>query len=87
MGSGTTPSTPRDLPHNIFAPGYFYTSPYTLVLGVILARGVHILSMQLPFMQDTLRVQPVDLKEWLLAVSLALTLLMVMEIFKLVTRK
>jgi magnesium-transporting ATPase (P-type) len=60
---------------------------YMLVLGVLVAQGIHILSMHLPLMQTTLRVAPVDLTEWLIALSLSLTLLAVMEIFKLVTRK
>jgi hypothetical protein len=56
-----------------------------LVLRVLTAQGIHILSMHLPFMQTTLRVAPVDLTEWLIALSLSLTLLVVMEGFKLVS--
>jgi magnesium-transporting ATPase (P-type) len=60
---------------------------YVLVFGVLLAQGIHILSMQLPFMQNILRVEPVHLSEWLIALSMALTLLVVMEVFKRVRKR
>ncbi len=58
-----------------------------LVFGVLLAQGIHILSMQVPFMQTILRVEPVKPLEWLIALSMALTLLVVMELFKGVTKR
>ncbi|MBN1613334.1 MAG: HAD-IC family P-type ATPase, partial [Deltaproteobacteria bacterium] len=60
---------------------------YMLVFGVALAQGIHILSMQLPFMQNVLRVKPVDPREWIIALSFALLLLAVMEVFKAMTRE
>ena len=60
---------------------------YVLVFGVLLAQGIHILSMQLPFMQNILRVEPVHLSEWLIALSMALSLLAVMEVFKRVRKR
>jgi len=55
---------------------------YVLVFGVLLAQGVHILSMQIPFMQRILRVEPVPFSEWLLVLLLAFSLLLLMEAFK-----
>jgi hypothetical protein len=57
---------------------------YFLVAGVIAAQLLHVASMQLPFMQDLLKIKPVTLKEWGIALGLALTLLIVMEIFKII---
>ncbi len=53
-----------------------------LVFGVVLAQGIHILSMHIPFMQEVLRVEPITPKEWFELLILALPLLLVMEIFK-----
>ncbi|MFH1258202.1 MAG: HAD-IC family P-type ATPase [Elusimicrobiota bacterium] len=53
-----------------------------LILGLIAAQGIHILAMHLPFMQKLLRIAPVTIKEWLLLLSLASVILVMMEIFK-----
>jgi magnesium-transporting ATPase (P-type) len=37
---------------------------YVLVFGVLAAQGIHILAMQVPFMQNLLRVEPISLQEW-----------------------
>lgn len=58
-----------------------------LVFGVILAQGIHILSMQLPFMQNILRTEPVTLNEYLYILILAIPMILVMEVFKLVNNK
>ncbi|NMC37403.1 MAG: HAD-IC family P-type ATPase [Bacteroidales bacterium] len=58
-----------------------------LVFGVIIAQGIHILSMQLPFMQKILRIESVSLNEYLLILTLAIPMILVMEIFKLLNRK
>ena len=60
---------------------------YTLILGVVLAQGIHILSMHLPFMQRILSIEPVNFIEWFIALLLALILLFVMEVFKLGRRR
>ncbi len=60
---------------------------YILVLGVLVAQGIHILSMHLPFMQNILRVEPITLFEWFEVLLLALPLLLVMEIYKLIANK
>ncbi|MBQ0740341.1 cation transporting ATPase C-terminal domain-containing protein, partial [Aquimarina celericrescens] len=36
-----------------------------LVFGVLAAQGIHILSMQIPFMQDILGIEPISFNEWL----------------------
>ncbi|KUG20327.1 MAG: HAD-IC family P-type ATPase [Methanomicrobiaceae archaeon] len=55
---------------------------YFLIGGVIAAQGIHILSMYIPFLQETLGVAPVRLGEWILLALLASIILIVMEIFK-----
>ncbi|MBW6499912.1 MAG: HAD-IC family P-type ATPase [Bacteroidales bacterium] len=58
-----------------------------LVFGVLLAQGIHILSMQIPFMQNMLRIEPITLMEWGLILLAAIPVLVAMEIHKLVTSK
>ncbi len=58
-----------------------------LIIGVIIAQLVHILSMQLPFMQGILKISPVGLYEWAFMVFLASILLVVIEIFKFIKSK
>ncbi|MBN1639269.1 MAG: HAD-IC family P-type ATPase [Ignavibacteriales bacterium] len=55
-----------------------------LVFGVIVAQGIHILSMQLPFMQNILRMEPVNFTNWLYILALAVPIIIVMELFKLI---
>jgi len=55
---------------------------YVLVVGVLAAQGLHILAMQVPFMQGLLQIEPVALKQWGLLLLLALPILLVMELFK-----
>lgn len=54
-----------------------------LVLGVVVALGVHLLAMWLPFMQAVLLVGPVSLEEFGYLALLAASILVVMELFKL----
>ena len=57
-----------------------------LVFGVIAAQGIHILSMQIPFMQNILRVEPVTFNEWFYILALAIPMILVMEVFKFVSK-
>jgi len=58
-----------------------------LMIGVVVAFGIHMMSMQIPFMQELLRVAPVSLGEFGMMFVFALSVLIVMEIFKLVCRR
>lgn len=58
-----------------------------LVFGVILAQGIHILSMHIPFMQNILRIEPVTFNEYLYILTLAIPMILAMEIFKMVNKK
>ena len=58
-----------------------------LLFGVLLAQGIHILSMHIPFMQSVLRVEPISMFEWFEVFVLAIPLLIIMEIFKVVKLK
>jgi magnesium-transporting ATPase (P-type) len=58
-----------------------------LVFGVMAAQGIHILSMQIPFMQDILRIEPISFNEWLYVLVLAIPMILVMEVFKFFRRK
>ena len=53
-----------------------------LVFGVLAAQGIHILSMQIPFMQNILRIEPVTFNEWLYLIVLAIPMILAMEVFK-----
>lgn len=58
-----------------------------LVFGVLLAQGLHILSMQLPFMQKVLKIEPISFNEWLIVLVLAIPILISMEVYKFVNKK
>ncbi|MCM8817115.1 MAG: cation-translocating P-type ATPase C-terminal domain-containing protein, partial [Candidatus Omnitrophica bacterium] len=58
-----------------------------LVFGVIIAQGVHILSMYIPLMQKVLKIEPITLTEWLHTILLAIPIILVMELFKLINIK
>ncbi len=55
---------------------------WVLILGVMLAQGIHIAAMHIPFMQTLLRIEPITFLEWVEILILAVPLLIVMEIFK-----
>ncbi len=60
---------------------------YILIFGVIAAQGLHIATLYIPFMQRILGTSPVTWIEWIILAFLAATILLVMEIFKLINRK
>ena len=60
---------------------------WILILGVVLAQGIHIAAMHIPFMQTVLRIEPITFWEWAQVLILAVPLLIVMEVFKQVTRR
>jgi magnesium-transporting ATPase (P-type) len=53
-----------------------------LIFGVLAAQGIHMLSMHLPFMQIILGTAPVSFKHWFMLLCLALSVLLIMEVFK-----
>ncbi|MCG9881712.1 MAG: HAD-IC family P-type ATPase [Bacteroidia bacterium] len=55
---------------------------WLLVFGVLAAQGLHIISMQIPFMQSTLKIEPITVTEWIYIFSLSIPMIMVMELFK-----
>lgn len=55
---------------------------WILVGGVLLAQGIHILSMHIPFMQQVLQVEPIAMTEWAYVLILAIPMILVMEVFK-----
>jgi Ca2+-transporting ATPase len=54
-----------------------------LLGGVVLAFGIHLASMHLPFMRALLGTEPVSSEVWLAVVPLALTVLVAIELHKL----
>ena len=58
-----------------------------LIVGVVAALGVHVASMHIPLMQRILQIEPVALHEWAIPVLVASTIVLVMEIFKVVRRR
>jgi magnesium-transporting ATPase (P-type) len=54
-----------------------------LWVAILMAQGIHILSMQVPFMQSLLRIEPVSLPDWTKLLATASIILVVMELYKL----
>ncbi len=55
---------------------------WILVFGILIAQGIHMLSLHLPFMQEILRVEPITMSHWLRLLLLAIPIILAMEIFK-----
>ena len=55
-----------------------------LLIGTAVAQLIHIAAMYTPWISDVLQIQPVSLQHWLELLALALTVLLVMELHKLV---
>ncbi len=53
-----------------------------LLIGTLLAQLVHIGAMYLPWISDILHIQPISPENWLRLLSMALSVLLVMEIYK-----
>lgn len=53
-----------------------------LVLAILGAQGLHIAAMYLPGIGGVLDLQPVGLADWVVVAAIALSLLVVMEVFK-----
>lgn len=60
---------------------------YILIFGVLLASGVHFISMYLPFMQKALKVEPISITEIITVFFIASSILFTMEIFKKIKTK
>jgi calcium-translocating P-type ATPase len=60
---------------------------YVLVIGILAAQGIHILSMQIPFMQNLLSLNPVPWQDWVRLFFTAFIIVAAMEVFKLFLRK
>ncbi len=58
-----------------------------LLFGTALAQLIHIGAMYTPWLGDVLGAQPVSFQNWLMLLGLALSVLIVMEIHKLVRKK
>ena len=58
-----------------------------LVFGILTAQLIHIASMQLPFMQNILRTEPISIIEWAEVLIFAIPMILVMEVFKWINRK
>lgn len=58
-----------------------------LIIGIFAALGLHLLSMYLPFMQELLGIAPVTLTEFFALLAIALSILLVLEIFKLIKQR
>jgi hypothetical protein len=54
-----------------------------LLIGVPLMFMLHLLAMNIPFMQPILQTEPVGLREFVLLLPVAATVLVLMELFKL----
>lgn len=57
-----------------------------IVVGVLLAQGVHILAAYIPGLNSTLQLEPVHMNEWLILLALSCSIVLVMELFKWIKR-
>jgi len=57
-----------------------------LVVGVLAAQGIHIMAMYVPLMQKVLQISPVSAVEWFFLFLLASSILVVMEVFKILRK-
>jgi len=58
-----------------------------LVTGVLVAQAIHIISMNIPIMQEILDIQPVKISEWFYLLLFSVSILIIMELFKFSRRK
>ncbi|QFR49641.1 HAD-IC family P-type ATPase [Sulfurimonas lithotrophica] len=58
-----------------------------LWMSVIVAQGLHLISMYTPFMQNILDIKPIDAEIWLILLVIALALIAVMEFEKILRKK
>ena len=64
-----------------------FSANWFLISAVITAQAVHISAMFFPGLASVLRIKPVGIGEWLLIAALAGSLIVVMEIYKLLSRR
>jgi hypothetical protein len=57
-----------------------------LLFGTVTAQLVHIGAMYIPWIRDVLHIQPVSFEHWLELLGLAFTVLVAMELHKLIRR-
>jgi magnesium-transporting ATPase (P-type) len=59
-----------------------FKNNYFVVVAVIGAQIIQLIVSHIPFMQNVLDTDPVNLHEWLLLLGLSIILLLVMEVYK-----
>jgi len=60
---------------------------YILIAGVVAAQLIHIGAMYVPFMQKLLGISPVTFIQWIQLIAIASSIILIMEIFKLIKNK
>jgi Ca2+-transporting ATPase len=58
-----------------------------LLFGTLAAQAIHIAAMYTPGLRSVLEIQPVSLEQWFILFSMALSILVVMEIYKALRRR
>lgn len=58
-----------------------------LILGVVAVQGLHITAMYVPGLNNVLDIAPVPVEQWLWAAFSALSVIVVMELYKLAIRR
>lgn len=53
-----------------------------LIAGIIVAQLIHVISMNIPLMQEVLDIEPIGLQEWIYTLCFAVSIIVVMELFK-----
>ena len=55
-----------------------------LITGVVAAQAIHILSMNIPVMQEILDLEPISSEEWFYLLTVSASILLIMEFFKII---
>jgi hypothetical protein len=58
-----------------------------LIGSIIAAQAIHVASMYIPFLSNILQTSPVSFNSWMLLLAVAMTLMVVDELYKLWIRK
>jgi magnesium-transporting ATPase (P-type) len=59
-----------------------FSNNWLLITGILASQALHIASMNIPFMQDMLHIEPIQTYEWVYLLALASSILFIMETYK-----
>ncbi len=63
-----------------------FSNNWMLIGAIVLAQGIHFIAMRIPWLENALGLEPVDLLHWLYMVGAASLVIVIMELYKLIKR-